>query len=334
MAFLDDAAESRCGLSLGITIMNAKTTPKIAAEAPVPSLRYKQGESGIVGVEHPIKLSSNESSHGPSPAAIDAFSSCSTQLHRYPDGSQRQLREAISAVYGLNADQLICGNGSDELISLTVRAFVRSGDHALLSENGFIMSNIHCQTQHAVLDIAPETQHRVCVDSLLARVGPRTRFCTIANPNNPTGTYIPLSELRRLREGLPDDCVLLVDSAYAEYVDEADYDPGIALVNEYDNVIMTRTFSKIHGLSALRVGWAYASERIISVLQSIRTPFNVNAPALAAAAAAMRDTDWAEKVKQHNNQSLAIISDRIRGLGIDIVPSVANFYLMRFSGEN
>lgn len=305
---------------------------------PVPSVLklspYVQGQSSIDGVEEPIKLSSNESSHGPSPKAIEAYHGCSRELNRYPDGSQRKLREAIGRVYGLDADRLICGNGSEELILLMIRAYVQPGDEALMSENGFIMSNIHSIAQGAELVIAPEKSYRVDVDAMLERVTSRTRFCTIANPNNPTGTYISESELRRLHAGLPGNCLFLIDNAYAEYVDEADFATGQVLVDEFENVVMTRTFSKIYGLSGLRIGWAYCPEGIVGIVQRIRTPFNTNGPALAAAEAAVQDIDYVRKVKQHNAASIRRISAALTQLGIQVIPSVANFYLMKFDPES
>ena len=310
----------------------------LVALTPVPSMMklspYVQGESSIAGVENPIKLSSNESSHGPSPLALKAYQACSVQINRYPDGSQRKLREAISKVHGLDADRIICGNGSEELILLAVRAYLQPGDEALLSENGFIMANIHAIAQGAEVLIAPEKSYRVDVDALLDRVTGRTRFCTIANPNNPTGTYISDSEMRRLHAGLPDNCLLLIDNAYAEYVDQKDFTSGEALVDEFENVMMTRTFSKIYGMSGLRIGWAYCPPEIISILQRIRTPFNTNGPALAAAAAAVQDTEFTQRVKRHNADSLRRISSELTRLGIEVIPSVANFYLLRFSPEN
>lgn len=291
---------------------------------------YVQGQSGIKGVSDPIKLSSNESSQGPSPLAVDAYREAAGQLNRYPDGSQRELREAIGACHGLDPDRIICGNGSDELIQLMARAYV-GGDHeALLSENGFVMSNIHCTAQGAELVIAPEKDYRVDVDAMLARVTERTRFCTIANPNNPTGTYITGDELRRLHAGLPGNCLFLIDDAYAEYVTAADYSTGEKLVDEFDNVVMTRTFSKIYGLPSLRIGWAYCPRGVFELVQRIRTPFNTNGPALAAAAAAVRDQDYMLKVRDENALWRDRISAALTDLGLEVIPSQANFYLVRF----
>ena len=305
---------------------NLQAVPGVLKLAP-----YVQGQSTIDGVEEPIKLSSNESSHGPSPLAIKAYEEAGRTLNRYPDGSQYALRKAIGDVHGLDPDRIICGNGSDELIQMMVRTYVSRGDEALLSENGFIMSNIHCVAQGAELVIAPEKNYRVDVDALLERVTDKTRFCTIANPNNPTGTYISNDEVRRLHAGLPDHCLLLLDDAYAEYVTEEDYEDGSSLVDEFDNVVMTRTFSKIYGLPALRIGWAYCPASVVDVVGRIRTPFNTNAPALAAAEAAIRDQTYAERIREHNNSSLKNLTASISALGIEVIPSVANFYLMKFA---
>ncbi|MEX2961655.1 histidinol-phosphate transaminase [Microbulbifer sp. TYP-18] len=291
---------------------------------------YKQGQSQIDGVSNPIKLSSNESSHGPSPRALEAYQDAAATLNRYPDGSQYELRHAIAVVHNLDADKIICGNGSDELIQLMVRTYVRPGDQALLSENGFIMSNIHCVAQGAELVIAPEKDYRVDVDALLERVTEKTRFCTIANPNNPTGTFISGSELRRLHAGLPENCLLLIDDAYAEYVWDESYEDGSSLVEEFENVVMTRTFSKIYGLPSLRIGWAYCPESVVRSAGRIRTPFNTNGPALAAAKAAVKDIEFTARIKAHNKASLIHIREAVGAMGIEIIPSQTNFYLMKF----
>ena len=295
---------------------------------------YVQGQSTIEGVSNPIKLSSNESSQGPSPLAIAAYKNAAEQLNRYPDGSQSELRKAIGEVHKLDPQRIICGNGSDELIQLMARAYVGDGHEALLSENGFVMSNIHCTAQGAELVIAPESDYKVDVDAMLERVSDKTRFCTIANPNNPTGTYIDGGELRRLHAGLPDNCLFLIDDAYAEYVTAKDYETGIALADEFDNVVVTRTFSKIYGLPFLRIGWAYCSAGVVDLVQRIRTPFNTNGAALVTAAAAVRDTAYIEEIRQHNARWLERISAALTSLGIEVVPSQANFYLMRFKPDS
>jgi histidinol-phosphate aminotransferase len=289
-----------------------------------------QGQSAIEGVSDPIKLSSNESAQGPSPRAVEAYKQAAETLNRYPDGSQQALREAIGEVHGLDPQRIICGNGSDELILLLARAYVGEGDEALLSENGFVMSNIHCVAQGAELVIAPEKNYRVDVDAMLQRVTERTRFCTIANPNNPTGTYLPPEEVRRLHAGLPDDCLFLIDDAYAEYVTVEDYSDGRELVDEFDNVVMTRTFSKIYGLPALRIGWAYCPTPVFELLQRIRTPFNTNGPAMAAAIAAVRDADYVRELCAFNAEWRDRITEKLTAMGVEVIPSQANFYLIRF----
>jgi histidinol-phosphate aminotransferase len=314
--------------------VNAPLTGLIPVSSVMKLSPYVQGESSIIGVDEPIKLSSNESPHGPSPLALKAYQAFATQLNRYPDGSQQELREAISRVYGLDAERIICGNGSDELILLVVRAYLRPGDEALMSENGFIMSNIHSIAQGAELVIAPEKKYRIDVDAMLDRVTEKTRFCTVANPNNPTGTYLSDSEMRRLHAGLPENCLLLIDNAYAEYVDQEDFESGARLVDEFENVVMTRTFSKIYGLSGMRIGWAYCPAEMISVLQRIRTPFNANGPAMAAAAAAVLDTEFVRSIKEQNNHSLLKISQELTRLGIEVIPSTTNFYLLRFDPQS
>ncbi len=291
---------------------------------------YTQGASELQGVTDPIKLSSNESSFGPSPAALLAYREAAATLHRYPDGTQTALREAIAEVFDLNATNIVCGNGSDELIQLVTRAFVGAGDEVLMSENNFLMCRIHALAQGADVVVAPEKEDRLDVDALLARVTERTRLLPLANPNNPTGTYISVDEVRRLHAGLPGNVVLLLDGAYAEFVMAADYDAGADLVLTHDNVVITRTFSKIFGLSALRIGWAYMPDAMLDAVHRIRTPFNANGPAMAAAAAAVRDTAYTSMIRQHNARSVKIIHKRLSVLGLHVVPTVTNFYLIRF----
>ena len=251
-------------------------------------------------------------------------------LNRYPDASQTALREEIAAVHGLDATRIICGNGSDELIQLVIRAYTSAGDEVLLSENGFVMCEIHAHAQGATVVKAPEREDRVDVDALLARVTSRTRVLCIANPNNPTGTYLPLAEIQRLHAALPSGVMLLLDGAYAEYATAADYDAGQRLVEQHANVVMTRTFSKIYGLPALRIGWAYCPPPAIEAIQRIRSPFNASSAALAAATAAVRDQDWIMRVREHNAMWLQRIAEHLGTLGLEVVPSVANFYLIRF----
>ena len=305
-----------------------------ARPVPVPGVAklapYSQGQNAIPGVANPIKLSSNESSHGPSRAALEAYRQAAGQLHRYPDGSQTELRQAIGETFGLNPERIICGNGSDELILLLMRTYLQPGEEVLLSQNSFEMCPIHCLAQGGTPVFAPEQGHRVDVAALLARATGKAKLCVIANPNNPTGTYITAGELERLRDGLPESCLLVIDGTYAEYVDQADFDDGFALAEAGGNAVVTRTFSKIHGLAGLRIGWAYCPPAVADAVQRIRTPFNANGPAMAAAAAAVRDQAHVQQVRQHNAAWLERIRAAVAEMGLEMIPSVANFYLLRF----
>ncbi len=293
---------------------------------------YQQGKSVLEDGARPIKLSSNESAYGPSPKAIEAYHASESTLHRYPDGSQQALREAIAEVYGLDMNNIICGNGSEELLGLLIRTYVGPSDELLITENHFVMCPIYGKLQGAKVVFAPEENHTVHVDHVLNAISSKTRMVIIANPNNPTGTYISADEMRRLHHALPPDVLLIIDAAYAEYVTKEDYETGLDMVGEYENVVITRTFSKIHGLAALRIGWAYCPDHIIEALQRARTPFNANAAAMAAATAAVRDTDYVSRVKERNAHSLKHMSEALDELGLRVIPSVANFYLLIFDG--
>jgi len=264
----------------------AGSGPPGAREEILEISPYVQGKSRIAGRDTPIKLSSNESSFGPSPAAMEAYHAAAENLHRYPDGSQDKLKKAIAEVLGLRAGQIICGNGSDELLDLVYRCYLRPGEEVILSTNHFSMCALYAKILGARIVLAEERNYKTRVDDLLARIGPGTRMVTLANPNNPTGTYLAAGEIREIHAGLPGDVLLVIDGAYAEYVTHDDFEDGARLVEEFENVIMTRTFSKIYGLAALRIGWAYCPEAVIDLLQRIRSPFNTNSPAMAAAAAA------------------------------------------------
>ncbi len=306
-------------------------TPK--ARTGLESIKpYKQGKSEIANYENPIKLSSNESAFGPSPDTIAAFKSIAEEIHRYPDGSQTQLRQAIADTYELDINKIVCGNGSEELIGLIVRSYISPGDELLLSENHFVMCPIYGRSQGADVIFAPETDYKMDVDALLERVTEKTRMVIVANPNNPTGTYIADSEIRRLHAALPESVLLLIDDAYAEYVTEKDYGTALDLVEQHSNVLVTRTFSKIYGLAGLRIGWAYCPPAVLENIQRIRTPFNANSAAMAAAAAAVRDTKHMEMVREHTGKWQKIIAKRVAELGIKSPPSVTNFYLLDFAG--
>ena len=291
---------------------------------------YVPGKSRVEGVAKVHKLSSNESPLGPSPRAVEAFLRSATELSRYPDGSASILREAIAHRFGLETSRIICGNGSDELLALLAHAFLQPGDEGLYSEYGFLEYPISIRAAGGVPIVAPEVDRTANVDALLERVTPRTKIVYLANPNNPTGTYLPFSEIKRLQAGLPSDCLLVIDAAYAEYVVQNDYAAGIELASNCENVVMTRTFSKIHGLASLRLGWAYAPEPIIDAVNRIRGPFNINGPALAAGVASLADSAHIERAIEHNHRWLPWLREAVSDLGIGVTPSVTNFLLLDF----
>ena len=294
---------------------------------------YVGGEAGLAGHKNVIRLASNENPLGPSPAAVEAYRSLATELHRYPDGGAQALRAAIGRRFGLDPERVVCGAGSDELIALIMRAYAGPGDEVLYSRHGFLMYPIAAMSVGATPVAAPETNLTADVDALLAAVTPRTRIVFVANPNNPTGSYLPAEEVVRLRQGLREDILLVIDAAYAEYVTRNDYDPGAALVDAGDNVVMTRTFSKIFGLAALRLGWAYCPASVADVIHRVRGPFNVAAPAQAAGVAALGDLAHVDQARLHNARWLVWFSQQVAALGLTAAPSVGNFVLVRFPSE-
>lgn len=291
---------------------------------------YVGGKSRAAGVERVIKLSSNESPFGPSPKALAAYEKAAEQLRRYPDGASLELREAIGAAHGLDPARIVCGLGSDEILKLACRAYAGPGDEVIYSRYGFMMYPIAARGVGATPVEAPDRDFVADVDAILGLVNDRTRIIFLANPNNPTGTYLQRGEVERLARGLPEDVLLVLDAAYAEYVERADYEAGDRLVDDHPNVLMTRTFSKLYGLAALRLGWGYGAAGVVEVLNRMRDPFNVTTPAQMAGAAALGDTGFMEQARAHNNRWLKALTGRLTDMGLDVVPSVANFVLMRF----
>jgi histidinol-phosphate aminotransferase len=294
---------------------------------------YVPGESEVPGGLKPIKLSSNETPLGPSPRAVAAYKAQADHLALYPDGGATALRSAIARQYGLNPERIVCGCGSDELINLIAHAYVGPGDEAVYSEHGFLMYKIATLSSGGTPVSVPEKAYRVDVDAMLARVTPKTKVMFLANPNNPTGTYIPHDEVRRLHKGLPGHVLLVLDAAYSEYVRRNDYEAGLELVATTDNTVMTRTFSKIYGLAALRLGWAYCPAAVADVLNRVRGPFNVTAPAIAAGVAALEDKAHIETAVAHNEKWLPWVTAEFEKLGIEVTPSIGNFVLMHFPGQ-
>ncbi len=294
---------------------------------------YVGGESKVPGVSRIIKLASNEGALGPSAKAVEAFKAHANEIHRYPDGGCTALREAVAAKYDLDASRIVFGAGSDELIGLLCRAYAGAGDEVLYSEHGFLMYPIAAKSASATPVAAPEDDLTADVDQILAKVTDATRIVFIANPNNPTGTYLPTSEMTRLRAGLPGNVLMVIDAAYAEYIDLEDYSPGTEVVEANDNVVMTRTFSKAYGLGGLRLGWAYCSTQVADVLNRVRNPFNVSAAAQEAGLAAFADQDFVAKVKRHNDEWLPWTTKQVRKIGYEVAPSIGNFILVRFPTE-
>lgn len=294
---------------------------------------YVPGRSTATGVARVFKMSANETPLGPSPDAVEAFGEAADSLALYPDGSVRALREAIGARYGLNAERIMCGNGSDELLHMLAQVYLGEGDETIATEHGFTVYPIVTKAAGATCIQVPETNLCADVDAILAAVTPRTKIVFLANPNNPTGSYLPVDEMKRLHAGLRTDILFVVDAAYSEYVRRNDYEAGIELVATNENVVMTRTFSKIYGLAALRLGWLYAPAEIIDALNRVRGPFNVSIPAMMAGIAAIKDAGHVEKARAHNEKWLAWMEREIAQIGLRVYPSVANFVLVRFPHE-
>jgi histidinol-phosphate aminotransferase len=291
---------------------------------------YVPGKSAAEGVARLFKLSSNETPLGPSPKAKAAYLKVAEHLQDYPDGAATPLREAIGRAFGLDPARIVCGAGSDDLLNLIADAYLRDGDEAIHTTHGFLVYPIATLGSGAKPVVAPEKAYTADVDAMLGKVSERTKVVFLANPNNPTGTYLPFNEVKRLHDSLPLHVLLVLDAAYAEYVRRNDYESGIELVATSENVVMCRTFSKIHGLAALRLGWLYGPAHVVEAINRIRGPFNVNAAAMAAGVAAIGDTAHVEAARAHNDVWLAWLTEQIQKLGLEVTPSVANFVLIHF----
>lgn len=321
-------------VNLYISNQILKQDSMIMIKAPTPRPRimdispYKGGLTKSNHAKRTIKLSSNETPFGASPKAIQAYQEAASYIHRYPYSDT--LCQAIADIYQLDASRIVCGAGSDELISLLCVAYAGPGDDVLYSQYGFLMYPISSMAAGANPIAVPETNLITNVDAILSHVTPNTKIVFIANPNNPTGSYLPKEEILRLRKGLADHILLVLDAAYAEYVEANDYSCGNEIVDLAHNTVVTRTFSKIYGLASLRVGWVYCPSNIADVLNRIRGPFNVSGPAIAAGIAAINDQDFVKKAKDHNTIWLRYMHTELKALGLIIHPSVANFILISF----
>lgn len=303
-----------------------KPQPGILEIAP-----YVGGASSVEGVETVVKLSSNENPFGPSEAAKEAFRKAAFDLHRYPCSDHAALRGAIGEVHGVDPARVICGVGSDEILAFLCQAYAGPGDEVIHTEHGFALYRIGALANGATPVEVAERERVTDVNAILAACTKKTRLVFIANPNNPTGTMIGEAELARLAEKLPDRVLLVIDGAYAEYVEG--YDGGAALVDARENVVMTRTFSKLYGLGGLRVGWGYGPAHVIDVLNRIRGPFNLSTAQLVAAEAAVRDTAWAAKCRADNTRLRAWLAEALAEKGVPSDTSTANFILARFASQ-
>ena len=292
---------------------------------------YTPGKSPVPQAGRKLfKLSANETPFGPSPRAMGIYREASAHLEDYPEGTSRVLREAIGKSFGLDPDRIICGAGSDEILNLLAHTYLGVGDEAISTTHGFLVYPIATMANGAVNVVAPERDLRADVDAILNCVTPRTKLVWLANPNNPTGTYIPFDEVRRLRAGLRGAILLVLDAAYSDYVSRNDYELGIELVATTENTVVTHTFSKIHGLAALRVGWMFGPANIVDAVNRIRGPFNVSTPAMLAAKAAIEDTAHVQMSREHTMRWRDRLTDEITKLGLTVTPSVANFVLIHF----
>jgi histidinol-phosphate aminotransferase len=291
---------------------------------------YVPGKSEAPGAAKVFKLSSNETPLGPSPRAVAAYKSVADRLEEYPDGSASELREAIGRAFGLDPDRIVCGAGSDDLLHLLAQAYLADGDEAIHTVHGFLIYPIATLGTGARPVAVSEKNFTADVDTILAAVNQRTKLVFLANPNNPTGTCLSFDEVKRLHRGLPPHVLLVLDAAYAEYVRRNDYESGIELVATSENVVMCRTFSKIHGLAALRLGWMFGPAHVVDAVNRIRGPFNVNAAAIAAGVAAIEDIEHQERSREHNTRWLNWLTEEIGKLGLKVTPSVANFLLIHF----
>jgi len=306
----------------------------VSAPRPRPEILtispYVGGEATVAGANRIYKLSSNEGAFGPPPGAQSAYQALAHEIHRYPDGGASELRRAIGARFSLDPARIVCGCGSDDLIYQLCLAYGGPGTEIIMTRHGFSIYQIAGTYAGSTVVKTPERALTADVDAMLAAVSAATRIVFLANPNNPTGSLLPQAAVERLRKGLPADVLLVLDAAYAEYVERPDYEPGVKLVDADGNTVMTRTFSKIWGLGGMRIGWAYAPPAVVDVLNRVRAPFNVSIAAQAAAIAALAEPGWLEKSRGHNREARTFLTESLRQSGIVVWPSEGNFILADF----
>jgi len=292
--------------------------------------RYIGGLSQFKKIDNPIKLSANESALGPSPKAIQAIEKDKDKIFKYPESDSNSLREVLSKKFNIDSKRIICGSGSDQIFDLTCHLFLEPGDEVVVTEFGFIMHRIYASLYKAKVILSKEKNFKASVDEILGKVTDKTKIVFIANPNNPTGTYLLKNEMLNLRKKLRSDILLVVDDAYFEFLDSEDFTSGLDLFKDSANVLITRTFSKIYGLAGLRLGWGYSSKEIIDAMYQIKPPFNVNRIALAAGIEAIKDNDWTKRAIEHNTLWSKKIFSVLKEFNIKTNEPAANFFLMNF----
>ena len=309
--------------------LKPRTTPE-AKPGILEITPYKPGKSAVEGVEHPVKLSGNENILGCSEAAREAYVAAAGRLNLYPDGRGAVLREAIAQRWRVEPERILLGCGTDEILHLINQVFLEPGDNIVQGQYAFGAYGIGARACQAEVRSAAEPHYRIDVDLMLELVDERTKLMFVTQPANPSGTYNTREELVRLHAGLPPSVVLVIDAAYAEFCTDPTFTDGLELARGAGNIIVTHTFSKIHGLAALRVGWGYAPAPIADAIDRIRPPFNVSNPALHAAVAALGDTTFQARSLAHVEQWRPWLAQQLGGLGLDVVPSAANFVLVGF----
>jgi histidinol-phosphate aminotransferase len=292
--------------------------------------RYVGGLSKFEKIENPIKLSANESALGASPQAIKAFENDKDKIFKYPESDSDSLKNVISKKFNINANRIICGAGSDQIFDLTCKLFLEKNDEVIVSEFGFIMHRIYASLYGAKILLAREKNFTASVEEILKLVTAKTKIVFIANPNNPTGTYLEKKEMLNLRKKLRSDILLVIDDAYFEFMIKSDFTSGLELFKDSPNVLITRTFSKIYGLAGLRVGWGYSSKEIIDAMYQIKPPFNVNRAALTSSIIAIKDDEWTEKAVKHNTLWAKKIFSILEEKKVITNKPSANFFLMNF----
>lgn len=312
-----------------VIVMPSLATRPVPQKGILEIAPYVPGRSDAPKGVTLVKLSANESPLGASPKAIAAHQAVANTLHVYPEGSSRLLREALAEVHGIDASRIVCGFGSDDILHLLAQVYLGPGDEAVMSQFGFNVYPIITRGASAEIVMAPETDYRADVENILAAITPRTKVVFLANPNNPTGTYLPKAEVERLHQALRPDILLVLDSAYAEYVTAEDYSVGIDLVDTSENVVMVRTFSKM-GIAGERVGWMYGPEHIVDAVNRIRGPFNVTLSGQAAAAAAAQDVEFTAELRTHNAKWRSWLTLALNSNAIRVPPSQGNFVLALF----